>query len=468
MIYYLYKYGLQFSFYALVCRCYAVGMVNVCCVPRCTNKSTLDTNVSYHRFPADKKQQRKWLRSIRRENLEVSQSTRVCSAHFRNGKKSSRNDVPYVRSPSPVPQPRQPRKLVIRTFSNSDVNVIENLENMNDDTSIRVDQENKADIHETLSDYGTKRHEHTKAESDYEDEYWPVPIQPMRLRHVYGNDKLIRFYTGLPNSTAFFILCDNLGMQLNDLQYWRRPRTFPDGQKRGPPRKLKPHDELLLTLVRLRLALLEEDLAFRFGICQSLVSQIIHTWISVSYNHLVLNMDWWISREANRKLVPKAFVEKYLYTRAIFDATEIFIQKPSDLSCHSTTWSSYKRHSTAKGLIVVAPFGGIMFASDLFTGSISDRELVVQSQVLDYIEEGDDMADRGFTISDLLEVKKATLNVPPFKNRKAQLSRQEIVSGRQIASLRIHVERAIGRMKHFRILSSVVPLKCSRSLSMTF
>ena len=30
------------------------------------------------------------------------------------------------------------------------------------------------------------------------------------------------------------------------------------------------------------------------------------------------------------------------------------------------------------------------------------------------------------------------------------------------------MERSIGRMKHFRILSSVVPVKCSTSLSMTF
>ena len=59
-------------------------------------------------------------------------------------------------------------------------------------------------------------------------------------------------------------------------------------------------------------------------------------------------------------------------------------------------------------------------ASKLYTGSISDKELVIQSGVLDYIEEGDDiMADRGFTIDDLLDEKKATLDVPPFKNGKA-------------------------------------------------
>ena len=109
----------------------------------------------------------------------------------------------------------------------------------------------------------------------------------------------------------------------------------------------------------------------------------------------------------------------------------------------------------------MAPFGGIMFASELYTGSISDKELVVQSGVLDYIEEGNDiMADRGFITDDLLSEKNATLNMPPFKNGKAQLSKSEVVASRQIASLRIHVERAIGRMKHYRILSSVFPLKC--------
>ena len=72
------------------------------------------------------------------------------------------------------------------------------------------------------------------------------------------------------------------------------------------------------------LALLEEDLAFRFGICQSLVSQIINTWTAVLYNHLPVNTNWWISREANQKLMPTGFQQKYPYTQAIFDATNSY------------------------------------------------------------------------------------------------------------------------------------------------
>ena len=99
-------------------------MVNVCCAPGCTNKSSRDTSVSYHRFPANKKLQRKWLRSLRRETLEVNKNTRVCSAHFKDGKISSRTDVPYVRSPSLVPQLMQPRKPVTRLCGNGDNTIL--------------------------------------------------------------------------------------------------------------------------------------------------------------------------------------------------------------------------------------------------------------------------------------------------------------------------------------------------------
>ena len=40
-----------------------------------------------------------------------------------------------------------------------------------------------------------------------------------------------------------------------------------------------------------------------------------------------------------------------------------------------------------------------------------------------------------------------------------QLSADEMESGHSIASLHIHVKRAIGRMKHYKILTGVFPLK---------
>jgi hypothetical protein len=86
---------------------------------------------------------------------------------------------------------------------------------------------------------------------------------------------------------------------------------------------------------------------------------------------------------------------------------------------------------------------------------------------VDLVEEGDDiMADRGFTIRDLLTLKKATLNMPPFTRKctfgnKKKLDVTEIRQTRSIAKLRIHVERAIERLKNFNMLSHTIPSNCN-------
>ena len=61
------------------------------------------------------------------------------------------------------------------------------------------------------------------------------------------------------------------------------------------------------------------------------------------------------------------------------------------------------------------------------------------------------MADRGFTIEDILP-PGVSLNVPPRMNESGQLTDDERTSTRRIASVRIHVERAIERIKNYHIL----------------
>ena len=61
------------------------------------------------------------------------------------------------------------------------------------------------------------------------------------------------------------------------------------------------------------------------------------------------------------------------------------------------------------------------------------------------------MADKGFDIEDVLG-DEVFLNIPPFMHGKECLSIEEETETRRIASVRIHVERAIGRIKNFRIL----------------
>ena len=67
------------------------------------------------------------------------------------------------------------------------------------------------------------------------------------------------------------------------------------------------------------------------------------------------------------------------------------------------------------------------------------------------------MADRGFDIQHILAAKNVKLNIPPFMKGKEQLSLEEELETRSIASVRIHVERAIERIKNYRILQGVIP-----------
>ena len=72
------------------------------------------------------------------------------------------------------------------------------------------------------------------------------------------------------------------------------------------------------------------------------------------------------------------------------------------------------------------------------------------------------MANRGFTIKEGLKELGVELNLPLFMEGRCQLPVDEIQCGRSIVSLRIHVKRAIGRMKLHKILTGIFPLKMAR------
>ena len=88
--------------------------------------------------------------------------------------------------------------------------------------------------------------------------------------------------------------------------------------------------------------------------------------------------------------------------------------------------------------------------SSLYVGRISDKKITKDCGILDLLEPGDQiMADRGFDIADDLP-SGVTLNIPAFLNGNDLLTLEEETSTRKIASARVHVERAIVRIKNYR------------------
>ena len=128
---------------------------------------------------------------------------------------------------------------------------------------------------------------------------------------------------------------------------------------------------------------------------------------------------------------------------------------PSNPTAQQLTFSNYKNHNTLKALIGITPSRAVCFVSDLYGGNISDKKLTAGCGILKLLESGDTvMADRGFTIKDIFPAG-VTLNVPPRLNETGQLMENERVTTRRIASIRIHVERAIERVKDYQILHSI-------------
>ena len=212
-----------------------------------------------------------------------------------------------------------------------------------------------------------------------------------------------------------------------------------------------------MVLVRLKLGLFEQDLAYRFGISVSTVSRICITWISLLYVKLK-ELPLWPCRDMVQANMPQSFKKLYPSTRVIIDCTEIFVDVPSLPLIQQMTFSSYKNHNTYKILIGISPGGAVTFVSKLFPGAISDKQLTLKSGLLELLEKGDSvMADRGFDIQDQLTPLGVRLNIPAFSKGKVQFSNEELIETRRIATLRIHVERAMERIKNYHILDRNIP-----------
>ncbi|XP_075539461.1 uncharacterized protein LOC142574199 [Dermacentor variabilis] len=206
-----------------------------------------------------------------------------------------------------------------------------------------------------------------------------------------------------------------------------------------------------MVLVRLKTGMPGEEVARNFLMSASHVSRIFATWV----NFLELEL------EARMQMPTIEMIPPHLpgcfrgleNTRLVLDATEVRIQRPSSLSAQRQTFSAYKHYNTYKVLLGCTPDGYIPYVSRLWGGSVSDKTVLQGSGLLDRMDAGDAiMVDKGFTFPYL--PPGITVFRPPFREQHESQMRPETVERtRRIVCARVHVERAIGRIKTFQILS---------------
>ena len=87
----------------------------------------------------------------------------------------------------------------------------------------------------------------------------------------------------------------------------------------------------------------------------------------------------------------------------VFNQRQSETTSASNFEAQGNQYSSYKGHTTYKFLVAIAPNGAILFVSDAYEGSISDKEIVRVSGFLDFLNPREVvMAQRGFLIKELL------------------------------------------------------------------
>ena len=78
------------------------------------------------------------------------------------------------------------------------------------------------------------------------------------------------------------------------------------------------------------------------------------------------------------------------------------------------------------------------------------------------------MADKGFVIQDLLTPIGCRVTMPAFLSSKTQFAKNELLKSKEIHNVRVHVERAIRRVKEFHYFDRVIPLTMAGSITQTW
>lgn len=390
---------------------------------------------------------RKWLTAISRDDLteQKLQNDRVCSRHFILGKPSADYEhykldwVPTLHlghgkttSQSSVSVSERAARKVERRKRVAEIDFNERSAKLQiatsilpDDVCTPMDVDNNTEGLLVELDIDCKECHH------YTEKYFR------------GDDKKTNFHTGLPTFDILIIVFEFVSPHI----------------KRNPT-LLSLFQEYVLVLMKLRQNLSIQDLAYRFHVSIATISRIFQAWITVLDQRLC-RLILWPEREDLWRTMPKCFQNAFGFkTTVIIDCFEIFIEKPSNLLARAQTFSSYKHHNTIKLLIGITPQGTISFVSKSWGGRTSDKHLTENCGLLNYLKPGDMvMADRGFTIEESVGLKHASLAIPAFTRGKNQLEPVELEKTREIANVRIHVERVIGQLRQkYKILEGTLPI----------
>ena len=218
----------------------------------------------------------------------------------------------------------------------------------------------------------------------------------------------------------------------------------PDRQRApggGRERRLKPYQEVLMTLLYLRHNVSHAVVGEMFGVSADTSENTFHEVVFVLRD--VCPAERWEAEKRWRKGEPTwtpAAVD-----RALIDSFESPVRRPSVNERQQHVYSGKKKRHTLKTQVVTNAQGEILDIDAGHRGPAADKKIYEQSGVAMQYPNATKQGDSGYQGT-------AGVEVPHKKPKGGELTEAQKAENHQKAAVRVHVEHGIRRIKGWRIV----------------
>jgi hypothetical protein len=209
----------------------------------------------------------------------------------------------------------------------------------------------------------------------------------------------------------------------------------------GARRTLSAAQEVLLVLVYLRHNVAHEVVAQLFGVSADTSENLFHEIVPL------LRELFPASRFEAEKRFRRDGTSLTIETidRILIDSFETPIPRPSLNDRQKRVYSGKKKRHTLKTQVVTDAAGEVLDVDGGHRGPVADKKLYEASAVAEQFPQATKQADLAY-------LGTAGVETPQRTPRGAELSDEQREANRQMASVRVHVEHGIRRLKGFRIV----------------
>lgn len=275
----------------------------------------------------------------------------------------------------------------------------------------------------------------------------------MRYEHLKQHPTVFLKMTGL-RLNEFDALIDEVLPQLVEAEQERLQR--PDRQRQiggGRTPELDEGDQILLTIVWLRVYPTHEVLGYLFGVSDSTVSRIIQRVLPILEQ---AGRDTMRMPDPGRKR--RRSLDQMLQDTpelaVVIDSFEQKVQRPRDKNERDAYYSGKKKTHTLKSQVTVdEDTGAIIDVSDSVAGPTADIKLLEASGIMERLPDGvGGIGDLAYVGIDQLHPQGLAAS-PRRKPRGQPRSPEDVAYNTAFSRRRIIVENTIGRLRRYQSLT---------------